>query len=128
MRWQLRRIAVFVLAIDTAAVSLAAAGCLVFGALTAVNLATVLLGFAVLLAFAAAGFGDGPARLPFPVMARDERAIYEFQLREELESGVRPSESFSRRMFRGGPAWPLALGIAAIPLIALSAMLATSFA
>lgn len=128
MWWQLRRISLFVLALDAAAVFLAAVGCLAFGSLTQVNLGTVLFVGAVVLAFAAAGFGDGPARLPFPASSRTlDRALMEDQFAQELERGVNPSTSSAKQMFRGGPSWPLALGLAAIPLVALSAFLVGAF-
>ena len=126
MWWQLQRLALFVFVVDVAIIGLAAGGCVLFGALTSINLATVLLGLAVLLAFAAAGFGDGPARLPFPASSRTlDRALMEDQFARELEHGLNPASASSGSSLRGGPSWPLALGLAAIPLIALSALLAT---
>lgn len=125
MWWQIQRLALFIFVLDAAVIGLAAAGCLLFGALTKINLATVLLGLAVLLAFSAAGFGDGPARLPFATSTRMlDRALLEDQFARELEYGLNPSTNSPKSFLCNGPSWPLALGLAAIPLIALSAFLA----
>lgn len=124
MWWQIRRVGLFVLLIDALAIAVAAAACMILATITKVNLATVLLGIAVLLAFSAAGFGDGPARMPISLMARDRGALYENQLRVELEQGQDQATGWSKQMVRNGPAWPLGLGVAAIPFVALSAILA----
>lgn len=126
MWWQIQRLALFIFVLDAAVIGLAAAGCLLFGALTKINFATVLLGLAVLLAFAAAGFGDGPARLPFPVSSRAyDRTLYESQVRAEMEQGLSPIDRTREGFLVKQPSWPLALGLAAVPLVALSAFLAT---
>lgn len=66
MWWQIQRLALFIVVLDAAIIGLAAAGCLLFGALTKINLATVLLGLAVLLAF----LGGRLRRRPGPAAVR----------------------------------------------------------
>lgn len=127
MWWQLSRVALFVVVLDCVVVGLAAAGCLAFGALSAVNLGTALFALAVLVAFLAVGLGDGPSRMGMPVLSRTfERTFYENQVRAEMEQGMSPIERTREAFLVKPPSWPLAFGVAAIPLVALSIVLVTS--
>ena len=122
--WELRRLAVVIVVVDVL-VTLASLGlCLAIGAMNREGVGTTMFVAAVVMAFCSAGIGGGPVRTALPFDQRLEHGSALLESRQTALEATSRTRNIQNEIdqFRN-VSWTMALAIASVTLMVISALI-----